>query len=125
MAATATIATLLLAAAVRADAQTRWVVVNGQRLSDAQVAHFDRLQCNAIPNGHYWLDERSGVWGYAGSPQPQGRVGDGCLPLNGLGRLGPYATQRRAHEAAADLRARGVGAVVLHDGDGWYVQPQR
>ena len=69
---------LLLLLAGHAAAQTRWVFVNGQRMSDAQVQHLARQQCSEIPDGRYWLDLRSGRWGYAGNPAPQGTLGDGC-----------------------------------------------
>ena len=59
-------------------AQTRRVTLNGQALSDAQVARLDALQCTRIPDGHYWMDLQTGIWGYARSPQPQGRLGDRC-----------------------------------------------
>ena len=59
-------------------AQTRHVVVNGQRLSDRQIAQFDRAQCTLIPNGYYWLNAKTGAWGYAGNPVRQGWVGDYC-----------------------------------------------
>lgn len=59
-------------------AQMRYVVVNGQRLSDRQIAHLDRIQCTFIPNGHYWLNMRTGAWGYAGNPIRQGWLGDSC-----------------------------------------------
>lgn len=75
--------TLLLAAgafagAGAADAQTRFVIVNGQRLNDAQVAFFDRVQCTRIPNGKYWLNTATGAWGYAGNPFTQGYLGALC-----------------------------------------------
>lgn len=68
----------LAAAAGGAAAQTRWVFVNGQRLDDAQVARFDRVQCTPIPDGRYWLNTRTGAWGYAGNPAVQGFLGDPC-----------------------------------------------
>lgn len=61
-----------------AAAQMRYVVVNGQRLSDGQIAQLDRMQCTFIPNGRYWLNMRSGAWGYAGNPIRQGWLGDLC-----------------------------------------------
>lgn len=60
-----------------ADAQARFVVVNGQRMSVAQMAALDRAACARVPDGRYWIDMRTGVWGYEGGP-PQGRVGDAC-----------------------------------------------
>lgn len=73
--------TLLLAAGAFAGvaaAQTRYVIVNGQRLNDAQVAFLDRVQCARIPNGKYWLNTITGAWGYAGNPFTQGYLGALC-----------------------------------------------
>ena len=70
------LATCLLAGAVHA--QTRFVVVNGQRLSDSQVAQLDHVQCTRIPNGRYWLNTVTGAWGYAGNPIVQGYLGALC-----------------------------------------------
>ncbi|MBK7531934.1 hypothetical protein [Piscinibacter sp.] len=115
--------TLLLGlAAATAGGQTRFVVVNGQRLSDAQVAQFARLNCSVVPDGRYWLNPASGAWGYAGGPQ-QGRVGDGCR--NRDGTEGPFATLRRAEEVANGYRGRGQHAVAFHNGDGYYVRVAR
>lgn len=66
-----------LAASLPAAAQQRYVVVNGQRLDTAAMARLDRASCLRVPNGRYWIDMRSGVWGYEGGA-PQGRVGDNC-----------------------------------------------
>ncbi|MBK7663116.1 MAG: hypothetical protein IPJ21_06135 [Sterolibacteriaceae bacterium] len=56
----------------------RYVVVNGQRLSPAQIVEFESAHCGTIPNGRYWLGKRSGIWGYEGNPQPQGHIADNC-----------------------------------------------
>lgn len=61
-----------------AEAQTRRVVVNGQLLTAGQIAHLERRACAAIPNGYYWLDLRTGAWGYAGNPRMQGVLGEAC-----------------------------------------------
>lgn len=74
------VAVLLLAglAAGSVDAQTRFVVVNGQRLNDDQIVFFDRIQCTRIPNGRYWLNTVTGAWGYAGIPVTRGYLGALC-----------------------------------------------
>jgi len=59
-------------------AQSRWVVVNGQRLSDSDIARLERRACSRIPNGNYWLDVQTGAWGYARNPQVQGILGEAC-----------------------------------------------
>jgi len=56
----------------------RVVVVNGIALTGAQILHVDRLNCAPVPSGHYWLNTRTGAWGYAGSPMHQGFIGDPC-----------------------------------------------
>jgi hypothetical protein len=61
-----------------AQAQTRFVVLNGQRLTDQQIEFFDRVQCARIPNGKYWLNTMTGAWGYEGLPIIQGYLGAAC-----------------------------------------------
>lgn len=68
-----------LAADMPAWAQTRAVIVNGQRVSDAQVAHLERRACAPIPDGRYWLDLQTGKWGYPGDRRVQGVLGDACV----------------------------------------------
>ena len=126
------LAIALCLTAVAVSAQTRWVVVNGQRMSDAQVAELDRLQCVAIPNGTYWLNSRTGAWGYAGNPRVQGVFGERCArgatPTGGTnldGTQGPFVSMRRANEEAAGYRAQGFRAVAFHNGDGYYVRVSR
>ena len=62
---------------VAADAPQRYVIVNGQMLTPQQLYVLDRINGGYIPNGSYWLDTRTGVWGYAGDPTPRGRLGSG------------------------------------------------
>jgi len=69
-------ATVLLAA-TPAWAQ-RYIVVNGERMSEAQIQGLERLRCAPIPNGFYWLNPANGVWGYAGNPVTQGHISDPC-----------------------------------------------
>lgn len=56
----------------------RYVVVNGKRLSNGEIMQLEQWHCGPIPNGHYWLNLHSGIWGYAGDPRPQGHVADNC-----------------------------------------------
>jgi hypothetical protein len=114
-----------------AHAQTRWVFVNGQRLSDAQVQQLGRANCSAVADGSYWLNPQNGAWGYAGNPVVQGVVGDGCRAggpgggVNQDGTRGPFATMRRAEEVANQYRSQGLRAVAFHNGDGYYVRVSR
>ena len=125
-------ATVLAGWAVDASAQSRYVFVNGQRMSDSQIAVLAQRQCAYIPNGSYWLNTRTGAWGYAGNPQVQGVIGDGCRSSAGPGggenhdgTHGPYATVRRAQEVADGYRRRGLHAAAFHNGDGFYVRVSR
>ena len=56
----------------------RFVVVNGQRLSEPQIERLESLRCLPIPNGRYWLNTQTGLWGYEGDPRVQGRLDDPC-----------------------------------------------
>ncbi len=72
------LASLLLFAATSALAHERFVVVNGQRLNHAEIARLEFFNCTRIPDGRYWLDPRSGAWGYAGSRTIHGYFGETC-----------------------------------------------
>ena len=67
-----------LSASAIATAQTRAVNVNGVWLSDPQLAQLDRIGCVQIPNGAYWLNTRTGAWGYAGDARVSGVLGQAC-----------------------------------------------
>ena len=69
------VATLGLASAAHAQ---RVVIVNGERLTGAEIAALEQLNCAHIPNGRYWLDVSSGAWGYADNPLRQGYLSDEC-----------------------------------------------
>lgn len=56
----------------------RYVVINGQRLSEPQIERLEAAHCMPIPNGRYWLDWQTGIWGYADDSRPRGRLGDAC-----------------------------------------------
>lgn len=64
------------AATARAE---RYVVVNGSRLSEDAIERLEQEYCGPIPNGNYWYDAQSGIWGYAGNPVPQGNIHDNCI----------------------------------------------
>ena len=56
----------------------RFVVVNGYRLSIPDIQNLERIRCGPVPNGRYWLNMWSGLWGYEGNPRPQGHIKDNC-----------------------------------------------
>jgi N-acetylmuramoyl-L-alanine amidase len=114
-----------------AAAQSHRVIVNGQRLSDAQVATLSRANCRDIPNGAYWLNTRTGAWGYAGDPRVQGVFGEAChggpesAGINRDGTRGPFVTLRRAEEEADRYRAQGYHVVAFHNGNGYFIRVSR
>lgn len=65
----AVLATGLLAGAVpHLPAQQRQVVVNRQRLTDAEVKSFEQRWQTQVRDGAYWYDKVSGAWGLDGGP---------------------------------------------------------
>lgn len=67
-------------------AQGRWVVVNGALQSSRDLAVLDRYACRNVPNGYYWLNYNTGIWGYAGDPRPVGHISAACGSASGSGR---------------------------------------
>ena len=76
------------------QAQQRFVVINGELLSPEQLTVLDQLVGGYAPNGAYWVDTNSGIWGYAGDPTPRGRIGAGGGGAGYSGALdrGPFGT---------------------------------
>jgi hypothetical protein len=68
----------MVLAMVGAAHAERWVVVNGVRLSVPQIQYLEGIRCGPLPNGSYWLDTTTGIWGYANDPRPQGHIKDNC-----------------------------------------------
>jgi hypothetical protein len=58
-------------------AAARYVVVNGERLNTADIQYLDRISCSRVPDGRYWIDMRSGIWGYERGGM-QGHIADRC-----------------------------------------------
>jgi hypothetical protein len=56
----------------------RYVVVNGERLSIPEIQYVEQVHCGPIPNGRYWINLETGIWGYEGNPRPQGHIADNC-----------------------------------------------
>jgi hypothetical protein len=84
------VALLIVASATfPAVAQTRAVIINGQRATDSQIAYLEQRACTRIPNGNYWLDPQSGAWGYVGDPRVRGVLGQAC------GQRGKSLSERR------------------------------
>jgi hypothetical protein len=77
---------LTLGVTAAVHAQGRWVVVNGALQSPMDLALLDRYACSVIPNGSYWLNYNTGVWGYAGDPRPMGYISAGCGQSGSSGR---------------------------------------
>ncbi len=71
----AIIAFLVGLAALDGNAQERLVIVNGQALSEKQLALLDELAGGPVPSGRYWIDPDTATWGFAGDPTPRGHIG--------------------------------------------------
>ncbi|TVZ38799.1 hypothetical protein P886_3181 [Alteromonadaceae bacterium 2753L.S.0a.02] len=56
----------------------RYVVVNGQLMAPEQIAFLEQMACGRVPNGRYWLNLNTGVWGYEGDPTPRGQLTGNC-----------------------------------------------
>ncbi|MEO1016284.1 MAG: hypothetical protein AAFY56_01125 [Pseudomonadota bacterium] len=63
---------VVLFGAEDALAQTRYVIVNGERLTDAAIRDVEATYGIAVADGSYWFHQPSGAWGYAGSAVIQG-----------------------------------------------------
>ncbi|MFM9882209.1 MAG: hypothetical protein ACKVQT_04215 [Burkholderiales bacterium] len=96
---------ILMVAAAPALAQ-RYVWVNGERMGPQALAQIDAAHCRHIPDGRYWFNYRTGVWGYWGNPRPQGHYSDHCragggavggggVPMNRRGPFGDYMSDGR------------------------------
>ena len=102
----------LLAASPAALAD-RYVWVNGQRMAPADIAYLERLRCGPIPDGRYWLNVGSGIWGYAGNPRPQGPSPSRAARQRRASHESPR-TVRRLHERWPVLvRERRAGRALL------------
>lgn len=69
---------VLVCSLVGVAAAERSIVVNGQRLRPAEIRYLEQWTCTPVPNGAYWLNMQSGIWGYAGNLIPQGHISDRC-----------------------------------------------
>ena len=56
----------------------RQVAINGQWMTPQEISVLDQWHCGPVPDGSYWLDPQTGIWGYAGDPMPRGTIADGC-----------------------------------------------
>lgn len=72
--AAALIVALLGFGATTAQAHHRHVVINNHHVTGAQLQDLDWRSGGRIPDGRYWLNHRTGEWGYAGDPWPRGRI---------------------------------------------------
>ncbi len=71
--------------AAQADHDSRVVVVNGARLSPAEIAYAEQATGYQLPSGYYWYNEASGYWGVVGGPAV-GRVSGTYAQGSGVGQ---------------------------------------
>ena len=110
------LAALALAVALSfggAQAQNRYVAVNGVVLNSAELYELDQRAGGYVPNGAYWLNLQTGVWGFAGNPRPQGQLGGfqyDAGPSNLYGADGPGYNRRAA---GGDMLSDGSCAFIV------------
>lgn len=85
----------------------RAITINGQRMTSEQIAYLDMLAGGLVPDGNYWLDPQTGLWGIVGNPQPMGQIGAG-----GQGQGGA------PHWADVGQNYRGPFGDYMSDGQG-------
>ena len=105
------LAVLSLGLSHESAAQQRVVIVNGLVLSPDQLYVLDQMAGGFVPNGNYWLDPNTGIWGYAGNPTPMGQLGGGggSSGINTWGADGPGYNRRTP---GGDLMSDGNCAFV-------------
>ena len=89
------LAATLLVLSTAALAQ-RNVWVNGQRMGAGQLSQLDRAHCGFVPDGRYWLNLRSGVWGYWNNPRPQGHIATTARAVDPPAAAAPSSTAVRS-----------------------------
>lgn len=87
----------------QAGAQSRRVVVNAVRLSDAQVRGIEQQYRVRLADGDYWYDQRSGAWGMRGGPTagftvPGLNVGGRLRADASAGNTGVFINGRELHQ---------------------------
>jgi hypothetical protein len=108
------LAAVLLALSTSALAQ-RHVWVNGQRMNAQQLSQLDRAHCGFVPNGRYWLNLRSGVWGYWNNAHPQGHIADNCRHRGSTGGRGHILDRGPFGTTMSDGRCSFVNGVPVGD----------
>ncbi len=89
------------------DAQSRQVIVNGVLLDAKTLLYLDRAVGGLVPDGAYWLDVATGIWGYAGDMTPQGQIGGGTYAQgSGVGEV--YSGGASAYRNATT----GIGVIT-------------
>jgi hypothetical protein len=94
----------------------RFVLVNGVRLAGAHLEQLDRWHCGPVPDGSYWIDLNSGLWGYPGNPMPQGHVADNCSRFSGGGDSGGEGSSWNGNYGYGGEDGSGFGYVCTDSG---------
>ncbi|WPD21088.1 MAG: hypothetical protein SD837_12860 [Candidatus Electrothrix scaldis] len=66
--------TLITAVSVMANEEERHIHINGEHLDRESITLLDQIVGSKVEDGFYWLDMKSGEWGYEGNNQVQGIV---------------------------------------------------
>ncbi len=114
-----TLFTLLVALVVGAPAAAQGgsgVLVNGQPIGEAAVHALEQIYRTTVPDGRYWYDPVSGLWGLEGGPgigqiAPGMKLG-GRLSARASGsRTGVFVNGREIHYSELAFLQRLYGSV--------------
>ena len=112
-----TIVFLLCFALTPATAQAEpEVYINGERIGAAAVHALERTYRAEVPDGRYWYDPRSGLWGLEGGPgigqiAPGMNVGGPLSPNASRSRTGVFVNGREIHHMELAYLQRLYGRV--------------
>ena len=110
---------VLLLAGITTQAQhfynQRSVFINDQRIPEATLNQYQRTYGSAIPDGQYWYDATSGLWGQAGGPalgivQAKVAIGGQLRRDASNGRSGSFINGRELQASEAQLMQAIFGA---------------
>lgn len=95
-----------------ASAQEQHIHVNGEHLTAEQINYLQQSVGYAIPDGYYWIDFETGMWGYQDHAESEGSI-----YLDGSG-----AAATSGAEGGTGSQGSGDGTQIYNWGDGGYVQ---
>jgi hypothetical protein len=95
---------------------TRSVIVNGERVTDEELAAVEPSGLR-VSDGRYWYDRASGAWGFEGGPVagfvlPGVGIGGPLRPDASNGNTGVFVNGRQLHTQDVDVLRQMIGTVM-------------